>query len=129
MNSRIKYLVFIVLAIVLLALIGGYLLGQKAGKFFTPEPSPQPNEPTQSFQTSNIISYKCQKGETAFERLEKEKDIKYEESSFGKFITSIDSIEQGGGKYWLYTVDGKEATVSADQYKCLNEEEVRWELK
>lgn len=75
------------------------------------------------------ISYTCQPGKSAFEILEQSNNVEFKGSSFGRFITKINGVEQGEGKYWLYLVDGREATVSADSYVCQGREQIKWELK
>lgn len=76
------------------------------------------------------ISYNCQSGKTAFEELQANNNqVKFQGSSFGRMITGINGINQGGGKYWLYSIDGKDATVSADAYICQGNEKIEWELK
>lgn len=76
------------------------------------------------------FNHQCVTGKTAFDALmEKSADVKFENSSLGKFITSINGSEQGNGKYWLYKINGKEASVSADKYICGEGEQVEWELK
>lgn len=75
------------------------------------------------------VSYKCEAGKNAFELLEANNQVDAQDSSFGKFITSINGQTMGGGKYWLYSAEGKDATVSASSYICQNNEEILWELK
>lgn len=76
------------------------------------------------------VIYNCEKDKSVFDVLVKSvANVESEDSTLGKFVTSIDGHEQGGGKYWLYTVNGQEATVSASQYICQDNEEVIWELK
>ncbi len=84
----------------------------------------------QTKQKSLSLEYDCQSGKTAFEVLEeKASDVEFKGSSFGRMVTGINGIKQGSGKYWLYFINGKDATVSADSYICLEEEKIKWELK
>lgn len=83
-----------------------------------------------STETSKEISYKCEKEKTAFDVLiEKYPDTKFESSSFGKLVTSIDGKMQGNNKYWLYSINNKEATIGASSYICQDQETIKWELK
>jgi len=80
---------------------------------------------------SNSLTYNCEPGKTAFEILEEISTTPPEtkDFSFGKQILSVNGIEQSDNKYWLYTVADKEATVSADNYTCQDNEQIKWELK
>ena len=79
---------------------------------------------------SNKVSYDCSKGKSVFELLKKtDPNVSYSKSNYGVFVTAINGIKQGNGRYWLFSVDGKEATVSADTYICQGNETVDWELK
>lgn len=86
-----------------------------------------------NIQTSkNVMSleYDCESGKSAFEVLEeKTSDVEFEGSSFGRMVTGINGVKQGSGKYWLYFINGQDATVSADSYICLEEEKIKWELR
>ena len=76
------------------------------------------------------LSFTCNKGKTVFDVLQSESsELTFDETEFGKLVTSINNKMQGGGKYWLYTVSGKEASVSADSYVCEGGEAIVWELK
>lgn len=120
MNDRIFY-VFGGFLILLLIGAGVYLNQNNLGN------------PTDDLQIDNLdtlFSYGCQKGKTALEMLYQRTDfVETEDSTLGKFVTSIGNTPQGNGKYWLYSIDGKEATISASSYICQNQEKIRWELK
>src|SRR3989339_902242 len=47
----------------------------------------------------------------------------------GKTVNAINGIKGGtNNKYWIYFVDGKSATISADNYKCQGTEKVEWKF-
>lgn len=92
----------------------------------------KPQPPVAQIQTttdSEVVTYKCEADKTAFELLKQENKVEFTESEFGALVTSINGRAQGENKYWLYSVDDKEATISASQYVCQGEEIVKWELK
>lgn len=88
----------------------------------TPPLTPAPTK-------KGTISYECAPGKTAFELLQSTHQVDFSQTSYGKMVTSIDGIPNGDGKYWLYLVDDKEATVGAEAYHCVNAEQINWELK
>ena len=99
----------------IILLIAGYLFSQQI------HPVPK---------TITTLSYQCQKGKTAFDLLlVKAQAVKFQDSSYGKMVTTVNNTPQGNGKYWLYSINDKEATVGASEYKCIGEENIKWELK
>lgn len=77
------------------------------------------------------VSYNCEKNGTAFEGLVKETKgiLETKDYSFGKMINSINGVKGGAdNKFWIYFVDGKSASVSADNYKCAGSEKIEWKL-
>lgn len=104
-------------------LILGLVLLTLAGYLFSRQISPGP-------QNINALNYPCEKGKSAFDLLLlKAQSVKFQDSSFGKMVTAINNTTQGNGKYWLYSINDKEATVGASEYKCTGEENIKWELK
>ena len=80
---------------------------------------------------SDTISYDCEKGKTAYDLLLKKTNnqVVVKDYPFGKLVEAIQDTKGGTeGKYWLYFIDGKSATVSADNYHCQNKEKVEWKF-
>lgn len=122
---RRSYLVLI-LAIILISIAVFIYFRPKNYQSATPTQKPQA---TQVVSSSEVV-YKCEVGKTAFDLLiEKFPETKFEEGSFGKFVTSIEGKTQGNGKFWLYSIDEKEATIAASSYNCKDSENITWELK
>jgi len=78
---------------------------------------------------SSRVSYRCEAGATALDMLLTNYATKLEETSLGALVLEIDGVAQGDGKYWLYYVDDKEATIGAQAYFCQDKEQIIWELK
>jgi hypothetical protein len=97
------------------------------------EKSPSPELLTATNEKSdqkNVITYTCLKNETALSALQKgNHQVETKQYSFGKTVISIDGKEQGNNKYWLFAINGQEATVGAEAYKCTGTEKITWELK
>lgn len=122
---KTKYLLLSVVVLVLI-LLGGYTFRKVTSTAVTSTKSVVPEQPSVD---KNVFNYKCEVGKSAFDVLNQKAKVEFSESSFGKLVTSIDGNSQGGGKYWLYSVDEKEATVGATAYICIGKEEIKWELK
>ena len=128
-----KTAISIIVTVLILVTLGVYWFINQ-GTNPNPSVNPSTNQETSKEATNSGVqtsfSYKCQQGKSAFERLtESYPSVQTKGSSFGKMITSISGILQGNGKYWLYSVDDKEATVGAEQYICQSEEDIKWELR
>jgi hypothetical protein len=50
-------------------------------------------------------------------------------TGLGFFVTEIDSLRNGDGKYLFYYINGKEAPVGVSNYYPQNGDEVLWKLK
>jgi len=88
----------------------------------------QPEEVIASEQKL-VVSYNCEQGKSVFDVLKNKETVESSDGSFGKFVSGINGVSQGNGKYWLYSVDGQEATVGASDYICKGGENITWELK
>lgn len=81
-------------------------------------------------ETKNKISYPCLKDKTALDSLTANGNtMEFQESSYGKMVTSINGLTQTDGKYWQYLINDQSAQVGADAYKCQGGETIIWELK
>jgi hypothetical protein len=120
-----KYLPVLLLIIILVA---AFLVLKVKNQSGTSQDQGSPS-PSVVLKTTKV-EYNCEAGKSAFEMLAiNSVNLETKDSSFGKMITKINETEQGDGKYWLYSIDDKEATVSADTYICQDSERVKWELK
>ena len=92
-------------------------------------PTSQPADKTQN--SPDTVSYDCEIGKTAYDLLLKKTDnqVVVKDYPFGKLVEAIQDLKGGiDGKYWLYFIDGKSATVSADNYRCRDKEKVEWKF-
>jgi len=70
----------------------------------------------------------------AMDNLQRNKEnnfsFKYKEySSLGIFIDELNEIKSGSGKYWIYSVNGKEASIGVSKYLLKEGDIIKWELK
>lgn len=50
-------------------------------------------------------------------------------ADMGYFIEEINGIKGETGKYWIYSVNGKEASISVSKYILKNGDNILWEQK
>lgn len=137
--SKKKVFLFILL-ISFLVVVGGYAVYSTLGNLGAfglirsavraPEEQKSEEATKEAEVTQTKISYQCEEGKTALDRLQSTaSDVKIRQFSFGSQVIAVNKVEQGRGKFWLYTVDGKDATVAADLYTCQDDEKIKWELR
>lgn len=49
--------------------------------------------------------------------------------ALGIFVNEINGFKDGDGKYWIYSVNGKEATIGISKYVLQDGDIINWELK
>lgn len=88
----------------------------------------------QDGSTVKVFGVKMEKDSTALSQLQKAAvdnniTIEVKTSDFGSYVDSLDGLKGGtDGKYWLYSVNGKEAAVGADQYKLAEGDVAEWKF-
>lgn len=124
-----KRAAFIFIGVLVLVIVAAFFWSPTINKPSNNSVDIQVEKPP-TVETTQLIIYNCEKGKSAFDiLLEKFPNTKTEDSSLGKFVTSINGMKQGNGKYWLYSIDNKEATIGATQYFCQDQETINWNLK
>lgn len=133
MNRKNIFLLILMLAF--LIVVGGYSLYRTFITFnqfrsiASPTAEPQAEQQEETARRTTI-TYGCKPEKTALELLqETASNVQIRQYSFGTQVLAINGVEQGSGKFWLYKVGGKEATVAADLYTCQDKEEIKWELR
>ena len=77
------------------------------------------------------LTYNCEAGKDVLDLLRKKVDnnLEVKTYSFGAMVEAINGLKGGSdNKYWLYFIDGKAATVSADTYHCQDNESIEWKF-
>lgn len=77
-----------------------------------------------------IENITVKEGQTALDLLQESRTVKTKEYSFGVLVESIDDIENGAAnKYWIYSINGQEATTGASAYILQPNDQIKWEFK
>lgn len=79
--------------------------------------------------TVKTIAYDGQEGKTALAILQETHKAEVQESSMGSFVAAIDDTENQTDTFWMLYVDGKLASVGADQYKTKDGEKIEWRFE
>ena len=108
-----------------LVILGGHLLGN-----YTAQKQAQKSvagiESVFKPVVEKVVSYEGQNDKTALELLKSSHQIETQDSSIGIFVTAIDDVKNSENKYWMFYVDGKLASLGADQYKTKDGEKIQW---
>lgn len=76
-----------------------------------------------------VVSYQGQADRTALELLKDLTEVVTEDSSFGEYVTTINGVEQGDDKYWMFYINGEAASVGAGEYITKEGDNVEWKLE
>lgn len=94
-----------------------------------PAASAQPENTQQNAGHNNQnVTFIAVAGKTVLEQLQQKADVKVKNSDFGAFVESINGIS-GGGKYWVFYVDGQMAQTGAGNYKTKGGEKIEWKFE
>jgi hypothetical protein len=121
---NIKFLVAIMAAA---AVVGGgvYCRAAMSSKPVVAGASTIQARPT---RTDNI-HYKGQDGRSALALLKQKAAVQTKQSQYGEYVVSINANDGGGKKYWLFYVNGQEATVGAGAYITKSSDAIEWRLQ
>ncbi len=124
-----KKILFLTLALFLSYIVLTILLQPRIKSALKVAVSPTPPI-TQGSPTNERLTYNCETGKTVFDLLQSQTtDLEVKEYSFGKLVTGINRLKNGtDGGYWTYFIDDKSASVSADNYKCRDRENIEWKF-
>lgn len=81
-------------------------------------------------RATEVNEIEVQEGTTALDVLIQSKNIEVKEYTYGKLIESIEGIRNGQDqKYWMYYINGKEASVGAAEYALQSHDKIEWKFK
>ncbi len=123
-NKTLKNLVYIIVPVAILIIASLSLVSTGVITFEKPERNTESITVTLTIDTSeNVFKYEIQTdNSTAFGVLEKARErtdltfqADYNEKYQSHIINSINEIESTENKYWIFYINGKTASVGADQ--------------
>jgi hypothetical protein len=116
-------------AAVLVACLGSLMLplscGQKAEQD-TRRDSRSAADTTARQPDSLIIELTGVDSVSVFDLLRAHHEVDYRSSAMGVMVTAIDSVSNGSGYFWMYSVNDSMATVACDRYITSAGDAVRW---
>jgi hypothetical protein len=113
----------ILIAGVIAVVLGGAVATTAAIKIY------QSNPPVATTQVAtHYLAYRGESGKTALALLKTHARVVVKNSSFGPLVDSINGV-QGGGKYWMFYTNGKQASVGAGAYVTKNGEKIEWKFE
>ena len=68
-------------------------------------------------------------GYSVLELLRREHEVEARETVTGAFVIAIDSVENGQGYFWVYSVNDSMPRVACDRYITGNGDVVRWHFR
>lgn len=114
---------------IFVACLGSLLLplacGQKA-EHDTSRDSRSTTDITAGQPDSLIIELTGADSATVFDLLRAHHEVDYRSSAMGVMVTAIDSVSNGSGYFWMYSVNDSMATVACDKYTTSAGDVVRW---
>lgn len=106
--------------------LGGAVATTAAIKTHQTNPSKPAVVSTQA--ATHYLTYQGDNGKTVLDLLKQHAHVVVKNSSFGPLVDSINDV-QGGGKYWMFYVNGKQASVGAGAYVTKNWEKIEWKFE
>lgn len=129
-NGIKKGFIGIIIALIVAAAIIGVVIFKKSqadNKSVTTTEAPVAVEPeTIDLKTVNLIGVD---GKSAMDLLKDNTKVEYTDSATGVFITSINGIVNSNKEFWMYSVNGVDATVAADKYITKSGDQIKWEYR
>ena len=78
---------------------------------------------------SVVITIVAEDTTDAFSLLAHTHHVEARSTALGVFVQSIDSVETGGGAYWVFSVNDSLPMVAADRCEVVPGDTVRWHLR
>ncbi|RKX29989.1 MAG: hypothetical protein DRP47_00370 [Candidatus Zixiibacteriota bacterium] len=83
----------------------------------------------EGYTDSIVIEIAGAESMTVLDVLESNHQVEKKSSVMGVFVTGIDSVENGDGMYWLYSVNGSVGQVACDRFLTRTGDTVCWHFR
>ena len=134
-HTPYKILLSIVVAVALLGGATAVVWDNRAehdankAKVATAQQTPAASQDVKAASTKEV-SYKGEEGKTALELLRQHATVVTKDSSYGPYVDSIGGVKGGtDGKYWMFYVNGQQATVGANDYVTKAGDTIQWKFE
>jgi len=117
--SRSAWFVYAGLAVVL-ALLAGCDSSGKADRTATDRPSDS---------DSLVIELAGADSVSVFDLLEAGHEVGFTRTALGVFVTRIDSVRNGSGCFWIYSLNDTMPSTAADRCITVSGDRVRWHFR
>ncbi len=78
---------------------------------------------------SLVIELTGVSSQTVFDLLTARHRVMFKSSAQGIFVKEIDSVENSGSHFWVYSVNGESGTVASNAYVTDDGDKVRWHYR
>ena len=78
---------------------------------------------------SLVITLVGVESKTVLDVLQDSHSVEMKSSAMGVFVIAIDSIENGNGTYWMYSVNGDMGQVACDRFLTRPDDTIRWHYR
>lgn len=130
MKNLPQKLVLIIAAIMLFVIFGSQLREADDVAAPTPEPAAVEMEDVvveQEPEVVKTVSYQATTdGDNAFELLQENADVEFEQYDFGVFVKSINGVSGDNEYFWSLYVNGEQSVTGADQTFLEEGDLVEW---
>ncbi len=88
--------------------------------------SKEPATETPAYTDSLVIELAGFDGKSVLDVTEQNHTVAYTKSAMGAFVKAIDSVENGGGYWWLFVVNDSIAQIACDKYVTADGDKITW---
>ena len=93
-----------------------------------PDPGTAKTVPA-GFSDSLVIELAGADSVTVLDLVRGSHQVAYRTTLNGAFVTAIDSVENGGGYFWVYTVNDIQVSLACDDCFTSDDDRVKWHFR
>ena len=123
---KIKTTVLIIIAVLVVSVGGTIFVLREVHS----SPRPAASTPAPAQQSDNLVHFSAEPDKSVLEQLTGKAVVETKDSQYGLYVDSINGKKNGdGGKYWVFYVDGKLASIGAGEYITKGGENIEWKFE